>query len=77
MNTLKNADEQQTSSHQDVRIVTRFIISGDGIYNKNPPTYSTAKDAHDDLLKYARRRGQSWLAFNVYEIQTDGLLKLA
>ncbi len=54
-----------------------FRICGSGIYQHNQPRYATAKEAHDDLWRYARSVGQSPLLFDVYEDKPDGSYTLA
>lgn len=54
-----------------------FRICGSGIYQHHQPRYATAKDAHDDLWRYARSVDQSPLLFTVYEDKPDGSYVLA
>ncbi len=45
----------------------RFVILGEGIYRWYVPRYETAKEAYDDLERYAREdRDQSPAYFTVY-----------
>lgn len=54
-----------------------FRIYGPGIYSICQPRYSTAKEAHDDLERYARSVDQTPLMFTVYEDLSDGTFRLA
>lgn len=54
----------------------KFLICGEGIYNKNCPCYPTLDSARKDLLHYAKTREQSWLLFSIYKEMEDGSLKL-
>jgi hypothetical protein len=54
-----------------------FRICGPGIYNIIQPRYATAKEAHDDLKRYAQSLRQTWLMFVVYEDLPNGDFRLA
>lgn len=49
-----------------------FRIYGEGIYSLNQPRYATAKEARDDLWRYAKSVNQSPLLFSVFEDLKDG-----
>jgi hypothetical protein len=58
------------------RVVMPFRIFGGGIHKKAQPRYKTAKEAHDDLKRYAESVDRSWLVFSVIEDLPDGAWKL-
>jgi hypothetical protein len=62
---------------KDTHQEKRFRIYGGGIYSRNQPRYATAKEARDDLKRYARSLDQSWLCFHVVEDLPDGSSRFA
>jgi hypothetical protein len=56
---------------------TAFRIYGGGMYSLQQPRYRTAKEAWDDLRRYAQSLSQSPLLFTVYEDFPDGTFRLA
>jgi len=54
-----------------------YRICGSGIFALNQPRYTTAKEAYDDLWRYAKSQGQSPLYFQVIKDNPDGSYELA
>ena len=70
MTKTSKRDQQLTTN-------TPFRIWGPGIFALNQPRYATAKEAHDDLERYARSVNQTPLMFTVYKDLDSGEFQLA